>query len=267
MRSINQLMDLSGRRSLVTGAAGSLGKMFSHTLAELNSSLVLVDKPGTDLESLKIDIESIYGVDVEVGFFDLEREELRLSLSQLMFDSKKPLNILVNNAAFVGASDLIGWRDGFGQQSTDTWRRALEVNLTAIFELCRELSPLLRSSKSGSVVNITSIYGVFGPDWSLYKDTSMGNPAAYAASKGGVIQLTRWLATTLAPDIRVNAIAPGGIFRNQPDLFVERYSSRTPLGRMAKEEDIKGVLAYLATDLSSYVTGQTLSVDGGWGVW
>ena len=267
MRKISQLMDLAGRRSLVTGASGDLGRTFSHTLAELNSSLVLVDKPGTDLEGLKIDIESTHRVDVEVGFFDLEQEESRLSLCQLVKDSKKPLNILVNNAAFVGSSDLVGWRDGFGQQSTDTWRRALEVNLTAIFELCRELSPLLRSSKSGSIVNIASIYGVLGPDWSLYEDTSMGNPAAYAASKGGVLQLTRWMATTLAPNIRVNAIAPGGIFRDQPDLFVERYSGRTPLGRMAKEEDIKGALAYLATDLSSYVTGQTVSVDGGWGVW
>lgn len=267
MRNVSQLMDLSGRRSLVTGASGGLGRTLSHTLAELNSGLVLVDRPGTDLETLKSEIEYIYGVDVEVGLFDLEREESRLSLCQLVKYSKKPLNILVNNAAFVGASDLVGWRVGFGQQSTDTWQRALEVNLTATFELCRELSPLLQSSKNGSIVNIASIYGVFGPDWSLYKDTSMGNPAAYAASKGGLLQLTRWMATTLAPDVRVNAIAPGGILRDQPKLFVERYSHRTPLGRMAKEEDIKGALAYLATDLSSYVTGQTLSVDGGWGVW
>jgi NAD(P)-dependent dehydrogenase (short-subunit alcohol dehydrogenase family) len=101
----------------------------------------------------------------------------------------------------------------------------------------------------------------------LYEATEMGNPAAYAASKGGLIQLTRWLATVLAPDIRVNTLTPGGIARNQPEIFTERYIRRTPLQRMAVEEDFKGAALYLASDLSSYVTGQNLIVDGGWTVW
>ncbi len=101
----------------------------------------------------------------------------------------------------------------------------------------------------------------------MYKGTEMGNPAAYSASKGGLIQLTRWLATTIAPDVRVNSISPGGVFRNQPKQFVDRYEKRTPLGRMATEEDFKGIIAYLASDLSKYVTGQNIDVDGGWGVW
>jgi NAD(P)-dependent dehydrogenase (short-subunit alcohol dehydrogenase family) len=95
----------------------------------------------------------------------------------------------------------------------------------------------------------------------------MGNPAAGAVSKGALIQLTRWLATTVAPDIRVNAISPGGIFRNQPESFVKRYAERTPLARMATEDDLRGAIAFLASDLSLYVTGQDLAVDGGWGVW
>ena len=100
----------------------------------------------------------------------------------------------------------------------------------------------------------------------MYEGTSLGNPAAYGVSKGGLIQLTRWLSTTLAPNVRVNAISPGGIFRNQPDEFVKRYSSRTPLKRMATENDFRGAIAFLATDMSRYVTGQVISVDGGWGV-
>ena len=124
-------------------------------------------------------------------------------------------------------------------------------------------------SRSGnaSIINIGSIYGVYGPDPSLYQDLSLHNPAAYAASKGGLIQLTRWLATTLAPFVRVNSISPGGIFRNQPEEFVDRYSSKTPLGRMGTEEDIKGAIMYLATDLSNWVTGQNVLIDGGWGTW
>jgi NAD(P)-dependent dehydrogenase (short-subunit alcohol dehydrogenase family) len=101
----------------------------------------------------------------------------------------------------------------------------------------------------------------------LYAGTSMSNPAAYAASKGGLLQLTRWLATTISPEVRVNAITPGGIFRNQPEQFVERYKARTPLGRMASEEDFRGVIAYLSSDMSRYVTGVNIVIDGGWSVW
>ena len=119
----------------------------------------------------------------------------------------------------------------------------------------------------GSIINMASIYGSYGPDYELYRDTTMGNPAAYAASKGGLVQLTRWLATTLAPAVRVNSISPGGVFRSQPEIFVERYKKRTPLGRMATEDDFRGAIAYLASDLAAYVTGQNLAVDGGWGVW
>jgi NAD(P)-dependent dehydrogenase (short-subunit alcohol dehydrogenase family) len=177
------------------------------------------------------------------------------------------IDIIVNCAAFVGTSGLDGWAVEFKQQSDVTWRRALEVNLTAPFVLIQAAANDLRASGRGSVINVSSIYGLVGPDWRLYDDTSLGNPAAYAASKGGLVQLTRWLATTLAPYVRVNAIAPGGVFRNTPEPFLGRYVARTPLGRMAQEEDIKGAVAYLASDLSAYVTGQCLAVDGGWTAW
>jgi NAD(P)-dependent dehydrogenase (short-subunit alcohol dehydrogenase family) len=175
--------------------------------------------------------------------------------------------VLINNAAFTGTAGLEGWVVPFEEQSVSTWRRALEVNLTAAFDLVKGLAPILARSEGGSVINIASIYGAYGPDHRLYADTPMGNPAAYAASKGGLIQLTRWLATTLAPRVRVNSISPGGIRRGQPAAFIERYEQRTPLGRMAVEDDFRGAIAFLATDLSRYVTGQDLAVDGGWGVW
>ena len=178
-----------------------------------------------------------------------------------------PVDVLINNAAFVGTSSLQGWALPFEQQSVETWRRALEVNVTAVFDLCKQLTGLMRESTCASIINVGSIYGLYGPDWHLYEGTDMGNPAAYAASKGGLIQLTRWLATTLAPQIRVNCISPGGIFRKQPSSFVKRYEAHTPLGRMAHEDDVRGAIAYLASDLSKYVTGQNIAVDGGWGVW
>ncbi len=196
----------------------------------------------------------------------MEDENSRTSFIDVVIKSNKRLDILINNAAFVGESDLDGWVDDFSKQSIETWKRAIEVNLTAVFHLSQGFFPLLKINNNSSIINISSIYGFSAPDYSLYVGTDMGNPAAYSVSKGGLIQLTKWLSTTLAPNVRVNTISPGGVWRNQPKQFVERYKSKTPLGRMATEEDFKGVIAYLASDLSAYVTGQNIVVDGGWTV-
>ena len=265
--SIKALMDLSGRTALITGAAGGIGQEISASLAELGADLILIDRPGTDFSVLKSEILELWNVNIISIECDLEDEQDRNNLINTVNNLNSAIDILINNAAFVGASGLEGWVTDFKHQSVETWRRAMEVNITAVFELSKELAPLLMERKNGSIVNIASIYGMNGPDYSLYEDTAMGNPAAYAVSKGGLLQLTRWLATTLAPDIRVNAISPGGVFRNQPENFVLRYEKRTPLGRMANNEDFKGIIAFLASDLSKYVTGQNIPVDGGWTVW
>jgi len=267
MSTVKELINLSGRRALITGASGKLGRVISATLAELGADLILVDLEETSLSSLCNDLTDSWGVHVRYHVCDLEVSEDRVKLISNVKDSGGELNVLINNAALVGGSDLEGWSVPFERQSIDTWRRALEVNLTAIFDLCQGLAPLLIKSRSGSIINIGSIYGFEGPDWSLYEGTAMSNPAAYGVSKGGLLQFTRWLSTTLSPSVRVNAISPGGIFRNQPHEFVARYEKKTPMGRMAKEEDFCGATAYLASDLSSYVTGQNLIVDGGWSVW
>lgn len=267
MATISELLGLKGRRALITGAGGNLGKIIADTLGELGADLVLVDRPGSGLESQAEILGRRWGGDVLCRYCDLEDQGQRTDLVMGLVQSGASVDILVNNAAFVGTSGLQGWVGPFEEQSVETWRRAMEVNLTAAFHLSQLLIPLLQARGKGVILNIGSIYGVVGPDMRLYENLSMGNPAAYAASKGGLIQLTRWLATVLAPDIRVNCISPGGIFRNQPDAFVERYVARTPLRRMATEDDFRGGIAYLASDLSSYVTGENLMVDGGWAVW
>ena len=267
MSTIKELSDLSGRRALITGATGWLGQVFADTLAELGADLILIDLPGSDFQTQSKNLTDAWGVKVESYTCDLELQSQRTELIEKLTDSGLGLSILINNAAFVGTSEIPGWGVRFEDQSVDTWRRAIEVNLTAIFDLSKGLSPLLKASKNGSIINIASIYGMYGPDWGLYEGTTMSNPAAYAASKGGLIQLTRWLATTISPEVRVNAVSPGGIFRSQPEKFVKRYKDKTPLGRMAKEEDFRGAIAYLASDLSRYVTGINLPIDGGWGAW
>ncbi|MBL78501.1 MAG: short-chain dehydrogenase [Nitrosomonadaceae bacterium] len=267
MTTIKELSSLKGRRALITGATGSLGRVMADSLAELGADIVLVDRQGSNFNSLSVDLTERWGAKVECQVCDLEQRTERADLIALMNNCDQGLNILINNAAFVGTSDLQGWAVSFEEQTIESWSRAFEVNLTAIFDLCQGLTPLLKPAEGASIINIASIYGLYGPDWSLYEDTNMSNPAAYSASKGGLIQFTRWLATTIAPRIRVNSISPGGIFRNQHKEFVRRYEEKTPLGRMATEEDFRGAIAYLASDLSNYVTGQNLVVDGGWGIW
>jgi len=235
MKNIKELLSLKNRTAIITGGAGHLGRAFCETLSEL----------GADLLQKQSIIDTCHKIEKKYDCID----------------------ILVNNAAYVGTSNLKGWAVPFEEQSTDCWTDALQVNLTAMFELSHALNPAMKKSKHSSIVNVSSIYGLCGPDMGLYEGTKMGNPAAYAASKGGVIQLTRWLATTLAPIIRVNTITPGGVERGQNEDFQNAYIKRTPMGRMATEEDLKGALAYLASDLSAYVTGQNIIVDGGWTAW
>ncbi len=267
MNTIKSLSALNGRRALVTGAAGNLGKVIAQTLAELGADLILVDRLEPELEGLCNTLISHWGIRAEYKICDLEIQSQRTKLTDSLKNTDKGLNILINNAAFVGTDDLQGWSEPFEKQTVDTWRRGLEVNLTAVFDLTQSLVPLLKISEGACIVNIASIYGMYGPDWSLYDNTDISNPAAYAASKGGLIQLSRWLATSIKPNIRVNSLSPGGIYRNQPEVFVNRYEAKTPLGRMATEDDFRGAIAFLATDLSKYVTGQNLVIDGGWGVW
>jgi len=267
MTTLKQQMTLKGRLALITGASGNLGRSIADTLAELGADLLLIDLPNCGLESFSKEVALKWGIKAEYYFCDLESQEYRKKTFDDICKKYSKLNILINNAAFVGTTKLDGWITPFQYQSLDSWRRAIEVNLTATFHLCQVFTPRLKVSESPSIINIGSIHGMYAPDWRIYEGTSMGSDAAYGVSKFGLIQLTRWLATTLAPEIRANAVSPGGIFRNQPETFVRRYEEHTPLKRMATEDDFKGIIAFLSSDLSRYVTGQNIAIDGGWGIW
>ncbi len=267
MKSLKELTNLRGRVALITGGSGYIGSAFCEALAEWGACIVVLDQAQDSCVATASHIKRTFGVEAIPLAVDLADEQAVRAIPPSVLEPLGRLDILVNCAAFVGTSDLKGWATPFLEQNAATWRSAIEVNLTAPFVLVQACVPALIASGHGSVINVSSIYGVVGPNPVLYEGTAMGNPAAYAASKGGLIQFTRWLATMLAPQVRVNAISPGGVWRNQPGVFVERYRSLTPLGRMATEEDFKGAVAFLASDLSLYVTGQNLIVDGGWTAW
>lgn len=266
-RSLKEMADLSGRTAVVTGAAGNIGYVICEALAELAANIILIDQDEKGCNFRSNLLNEKYSIDSQSIIIDLEDEMSIRTVTQKISDKFDSIEILINCAALVGTSDLKGWGVSFPNQSSETWRKALEINLTAPFILTQILSPLMQKRGVGSVINIGSIYGILGPDLSIYSGTDMGNPAAYAVSKGGLLQMTRWLSTVLAPKIRVNTITPGGILRGQNDTFVQNYCKKTPLQRMGTENDIKGAVAFLSSDLSSYVTGQNIIIDGGWSVW
>jgi NAD(P)-dependent dehydrogenase (short-subunit alcohol dehydrogenase family) len=266
-RRLAELQDLDGRVALVTGAAGRLGTVLVEALAELKARVVILDLDPGACSALADRVKADYGVDALPLAVDLLDTQRVSTVPDAVVERFGRLDVLVNCAAMVNTAGLKGWVAPFGEQGVEAWRAALETNLTAPFALIQACVAPLGESGHGSIINVGSIYGLIGPDMRLYEDTDMGNAAAYAASKGGLLQFTRWLATVLAPNIRVNAISPGGIWRDQPDTFRQRYEARTPLRRMGSEEDFKGALAYLATDLSAYVTGQNIVVDGGFTAW
>jgi NAD(P)-dependent dehydrogenase (short-subunit alcohol dehydrogenase family) len=266
MRTLAELGNLKGQLALITGGAGHVGRTVAAGLAELGCDLCLLDLAESKVDEVAAELQARLGSRVVALHVDLEIETERCRVPAFVKEHFGRLDILINNAAFYPREKLEGWVAPLEEQRLEVIRRCIEVNLTAGFHLTQILVGMLRQNR-GRIINIGSIYGVLGPDYSLYGDTGMGNPAAYAMSKGGLIQLSRWMATTLAPVVRVNCLCLGGVTRNQSEFFVERYIARTPLARMATEEDFKGAVAFLGSDLSAYVTGQVLMVDGGWTAW
>lgn len=268
MRSLSQLMDLTGRKALVTGGAGHIGLAVGEAVMELGAALAIVDVDAAACRRCAARLSGSRRKSRAIALpCDLANEQATRRGVRTAIERLGGLEIIVHCAAYVGTTERPGWAVPFEQQTAAAFDAAMRVNVTSAFVMVQEAQAALAASGHGTVIFFSSIYGMVGPDLRLYEGTAMANPAGYGASKGALLQLTRYLATVLAPRIRVNAISPGGVWRDQPERFRRGYASRTPVGRMAAEEDVKGAVAYLASDLSAYVTGHNLVVDGGWTAW
>lgn len=262
-KSLKELMDLSGRVALVTGGGGHIGRVICETLCELNCNVAIHDLDLKKCREVEAKLLKSYRCEIKSFQADLIKKEEIESLIPEVIKNFSRLDILIHCAAFVGTTKIPGWAVPLDEQSIEAFEAAIRVNLSSAFLLSKNAYEFLKKNKKGSIVFISSIYSLVAPDFSLYKGTKMANPAGYGCSKAGLNYLTKYLASAFAPSVRVNSISLGGIFRNQNPKFVKRYEKKTLLGRMGREEDIKGAIAFLASDLSSYVTGENIVVDGG----
>ena len=268
-----RLFDLSGKTALVTGAAGIIGTEVCHGLAAHGARLAIVDQRSDAAQALAEGIADAHGVDAIAIATDVGDPEQVKAMVETACARLGGIDILHNNAAGKG-EDLAAFFSAPEKLPFQTWRDVMRVNLDGMFLVAQAVGRhMIERSRGGSIVQTGSIYGLVAPDPGLYEGSlylghRINTPAAYAASKGGVVALSRYLAAYWAPHgIRVNTLVPGGVESGQNDVFQRAYARRTPMGRMARREEMVGAVVYLASDAASYVTGQVLAVDGGWTAW
>lgn len=264
---------LKGKNAIITGGAGILGSHFSKGLADAGANVAIVDINIERANELAQEIVKKYNVKAIGVYCDLTSEQsIEEMVAKVQADFGQ-INILHNNAAGK-SSNLEAFFAPFEEYDLAQWKEIMSTNLDSMFLVAKHVGKVMKEQGAGgSIIQTASIYGVMGPDnriyeGSYYLDREINTPAIYSASKGGVVALTKYLATYWAKDgIRVNTITPGGVESGQNEIFKEKYSNRIPLGRMANAEEMVGALIYLASDASSYVTGQNILVDGGLSAW
>lgn len=255
-RPVSQLFNLTGKVALATGGAGLYGRQIVQALAEAGAKTFMASRDVDKLEKQAETFRNI-GLDVTALQFDQASEPSIEQLLGQIVNATSGVDILVNNAVLRPMTDWSGPAEQFA--------KSMEVNATGLFMITRTFGEHMAARGHGSIINVGSIQGLVGPDYTLYEGLNWGVAPDYFFHKGGLQQLTRFAASKLGPrGVRVNSIVPGGFFNNQDASFVERYNARTFLGRMANETDVKGAIVFLASDASLYITGASIPIDGGY---
>ena len=274
---------LKDKTAIITGGTGLLGSVYTHSLLSLGASVIVIDKKIDKTKFIK-NLVKEYKLTKEITnkikFVKCDvtnKKQIDKSFKKIRSNLKN-LKVLINNASLVkqiGNDDLSDTYKPFLQMKQKDWEDFFSVDLTGTLLVTQKCIPFLRKNGGGSIINISSTYGILSPDQRIYESLSPKNskqkiekPIGYSISKSGVLNMTRFLATKFAADkIRVNTLTLGGVYANNPKTFVKSYSKKTPLGRMADKNEYAGPIIFLATDASSYMTGSNLVVDGGWSTW
>lgn len=255
--TVSDRFDLSGEVAIVAGGAGLLGSRVVAGLCDHGCEVVIADIDAERGEAVSSNVGKAASYR-EVDLTDVEQTD---EMVRGTIEEHGGVDILVN-AAYPTTG---GYGRSYEEVTVEGWREAVLNHMDSYFVPIKSVSPVMVERGGGCIVNFTSIYGMQGPSFPIYDGTDLGNPVEYAAIKGGILNLTRYLASYLGRDgVRVNAVSPGGVFDDQDPSFVDRYERRTPLGRMATPEDVVGAVVYLTSPAGSYVTGHNLVVDGGW---
>jgi|TARA_B110000902_G_scaffold251434_1_gene311690 NAD(P)-dependent dehydrogenase (short-subunit alcohol dehydrogenase family) len=239
---------LKGKIIIVTGGEGLLGREIVADIRRKGGIAISADI------SVETDLAN-HTVKMDITF----EKSIKDTFQQIVNHFGK-IDGLVNNA-YPRTKD---WGNKFEDIEFESWKKNVDLQMNSVFTCVQQIVPFLRKSK-GSVVNIASIYGVVGNDFTVYENTPLTSPAAYSAIKGGVINFTRYLASYYGKEgMRFNVVSPGGIFDNQHPTFVEQYEHKVPMKRMGNPDDIAPSVSFLLSEQSKYITGQNLIVDGGW---
>jgi 2-deoxy-D-gluconate 3-dehydrogenase len=270
------LFDLTGRVAVLTGGAGLLGRQYTRTLLAAGAHVVVADVDGVAAtREAAAAVADAGGTAVGLAVNVARRDQV-VAMVDAAIDRWGRLDILINNAAIDPKADAQAERalaNTFEEFPLELWQQSLDVNLTGTFLCAQAAGRVMVPQGRGVIVNISSTYGVVAPDQRLYQRDGESEqrhfkPASYAVTKAGVAHLTRYLAAYWGPaGIRVNSLTPHGIFNGHDEQFLRRYNERTPLGRMARLDEMNGPLLFLVSDASSYMTGGNLIVDGGWTAW
>jgi NAD(P)-dependent dehydrogenase (short-subunit alcohol dehydrogenase family) len=263
---INKLFDLTGKIALVTGGTGLFGKPISTALAEAGATVIIASRGVENCQKVAEQLNQ-QGCRAEGMLLDLTDEKSIKDLVEFIIAKYNQIDILVNNAVS---------REGYKKIEETTksdWELSQTINSTGLMLISKEVVAHMAKKKSGAIINIGSIQGAVGPNFSVYGNTGVSSPLAYTYDKWGMVGLTKWMANYYGKDnIRVNCISPGGFGPGiaasfGENEFTENYKKLTPLGRFADEDDIKGPVVFLAAAASAYISGHNLLVDGGWTSW
>lgn len=262
--SINDLFSLKGKNALITGGAGHLGAAISEGLAEAGANLFIVSKNQKKCQRLADLLNQRFQLNCQGLYMDVSDSDSIAECFAEIHKSGKTIDILVNNAYFGSGGTLETMKDA-------DWYSGMEGTINNVYKCTRSVLPYMVSQKSGVILNVASMYGVVSPNPDLYTGNPFSNPPHYGAGKAAIIQYTRYLACHYGnKGIRANCISPGP-FPNleiQKDTeFIDRLSEKNPLKRIGQPDDLKGVIVLLSSEASSYITGQNISIDGGWTAW
>ena len=261
-----KLFSLENKVAIVTGAYGHLGSSISKALAAFGAHVILVGRNEQKLKDFINQNQLSFKNRFEYFVCDVTHEKDYKKVVDKVVSKYAAIDILVNNA-------YAKQNEPFEELTKSEWNHALEHTLTHYFTCTKAVSPIMLKSKSGSIINIASVYSFLGIDHRIFLDLGNNPPIHYAVSKGGVLQMTRYLATLWADKgISVNAISPGYFPKKRPGVperpdYIDESAKRTPMNRIGQPDDLAGAVVFLASNASSFITGQNIVVDGGWSVW